>query len=102
MRTGARNSKNDPLLRPGTQLTVCVICGMPAEWRYDKHQRPTHYCPHCGTRIFLYSVAGVAGMETLNHMISRGAARHRQSVQRIVNNRVRRHERTRVPAPLRK
>lgn len=83
------------LLKPTFELKVCVTCGFPAEWRFDrKKTRPYHFCPHCGVRIFIYNIQGLAGMQVLHDMVLRaGPLRIREAVRQRVDTRLREIER---------
>lgn len=59
------------LLKPSFQLRVCICCGMRAAWRFDKRKRPFHYCPHCGIRIFIYSIRALVGLQILHEIVLR-------------------------------
>lgn len=79
----------DALLRPSGPLRICPSCAVPAAWRFDKKGRPYHYCGNCGTRVFLYSVTGLIGLELARDAVLRmGPTRHRNMVNRIVTRRV--------------
>lgn len=86
----------DVLLKPSAPLRVCPSCGVPASWRYDKKGRPFHYCPHCGTRVFMYTVTGLVGFELLHQTVVRnGPTRQRNLVNRLVAQRIARQSRSR-------
>lgn len=79
----------DLLLKPQSPLRVCISCGVPAAWRFDKKCRPFHYCGHCGTRVFIYTATGLTGFELLHQMVVRnGPARTRALVNRLVGQRI--------------
>lgn len=72
----------DLLAKPSRELRVCVFCGMPGGWRYDRVGRAYFSCPFCRTRLFLHSHAGIAGTELLHELVFRaGVQRFRQLVQ---------------------
>ena len=79
------------LLKPPFELQVCVACGVPAGWRYDRKKgRPYHFCPHCGIRIFIYNIQALAGMQVLHDMVLRaGPLRIREAVRLRVDKRLR-------------
>jgi hypothetical protein len=92
----------DVLLRPTFALRVCPSCGVPASWRYDKKGRPFHYCGHCGTRVFIYTITGLVGFEMLHQFVVRnGPIRHRNLINRTVGQRIaraaRRHPQAMAP-----
>ena len=77
-------------LRPTFQLRFCVICAMPAAWRFDWKNRPYHYCSYCGVRIFIYHINGLMGMELLHQNIMRSnPERVRQALRARVERRTR-------------
>lgn len=77
------------MLVPSMALRVCPFCGVPASWRYDKKQRPFHYCGDCGARVFIYTLRGLVGFELLcQTMVRSGVGRHRNLVHRIVGQRI--------------
>lgn len=79
----------DELLKPAVPMRVCISCGVPAGWRYDKKGRPFHYCGHCGTRIFIYTVTGLIGFEMMHQAVVRnGPARQRNLINRMVGQRI--------------
>lgn len=45
MARGAQGNGADPMMQPGFELRVCVICAMPAAFKLDSKQRPYVYCP---------------------------------------------------------
>jgi hypothetical protein len=77
-----------PHLRPAFELTSCPFCGMKAAWRWDRKNRPFHYCGDCGVRVFLYSSAGLVGFEMLCEVMRRvGPLRWRQEAQSRITRR---------------
>jgi len=76
---------------PSIEISFCVVCGMPARWKYDRRGRPYLSCSHCTIRIFPHGHTSIAGLEMLHGMLKRsGVQRHRQAVQAQVQRRLQR------------
>ena len=72
---------NDNVVKPSFVLRVCIGCGAPAAWRYDKKRRPYHYCPNCGIRYWIYHPKAMAGISLVHSMVLRyGVQKFRQTV----------------------
>lgn len=75
-------------VRPGIELAVCIVCGMPGGWKKDKRGRSYLSCSHCLVRIFPHSMSAMAGLELLYEMIKRmGVSRHRANVLTLMRRR---------------
>lgn len=76
-------------LKPNIELSICITCGMPAKWRFDRKQhRPYHYCNYCGIRVFIYHVESLIGFEMLHQLILKGAPAFRRTLRERVNRRM--------------
>jgi DNA-directed RNA polymerase subunit RPC12/RpoP len=54
---------------PSVEMRVCIACGMPGCWKYDKKGRPYFSCPYCMIRIFPHGLGAIVGIELLHQMV---------------------------------
>ena len=68
--------------RPKFELRVCILCGCPAQFKWDRRKRAYIGCGICSTRVFLHSELAYAGVEVVQQMILRqNPKRFRATVQ---------------------